>query len=174
MNTKTALVLYTLLIISLFISEIFPPSSIFTTLILFSPLAFLDEKFLGIKRFIKGFIYGILPSVIYFPFLDLNQLFTSLSINVFFLAFGEEVFFRGYLFNTFNIKNIHMKNIFISLLFTLPHLIQIQTLDRFLVFFPSIVFGYLYIYSKTVWSPAVFHYFSNMFYINYLSKVFSF
>ncbi|WP_457644433.1 CPBP family glutamic-type intramembrane protease [Persephonella sp.] len=78
------------------------------------------------------------------------------------------MFFRGYLFSAIPIKNIHIKNIVISLMFTLPHVIINPHLFSLLTFFPSLIFGYLYIGSGSIIAPFVFHLFSNLFFQLYL------
>lgn len=147
---------------------------IYITLLI--PISFFDLKKLGVLEFKKGFLWGLLSSLIYMPFI-----FKSLSfslVNQIPYVFSEEIFFRGYLLSRFNekFKNIHLNNIIVSLLFTIPHIIINPSIISVLVFFPSVIFGYLFIHTRSIYAPVIFHYFSNLFFQLYLTKssIFSF
>jgi len=125
------------------------------------PIVFISEKQLGIKN-LKSLVMGLVFSLIYMPFLK-EKLFLP---NLFLKAFFEEVFFRSYLQNTFqNNLNIHLSIIITSILFTIPHILINSEIISILVFIPSILFGYLYAFNKSIWTSSIFHYFSNLFYI---------
>ncbi len=139
-------------------------------LVLLLPLSFFDLKKLGIFEFKKGILWGFLSSIIYFPFIIQNFSFGLLNQVPY--VFSEEVFFRGFLLTKFNerFNNIHLNNILVSALFTVPHVIINPSLVSILVFFPSVIFGYLFIYTKSIYAPVIFHYFSNLFFQIYLTK----
>ncbi len=134
--------------------------------ILIFPLIVKKPEDIGLKNIKKGFFYGFLSSLIYFPFIWNNV--SIYSFSQIGQVFGEELFFRGYLFNTLRINNPHLKNIVISGLFTIPHIIVYTNFLSALTFFPSLIFGYLYIRTGSIIAPAIFHLFSNIFFQNYL------
>ncbi len=171
---KNFLIFYIILICFILLSKF---NSFFINIayiILILPLAFYDLKKLGFQNYKKGFLYGVLSSVIYLPFIISGISFNHiLQIPQ---VFAEEVFFRGYGFSSFeNRFNIHTLNIFLSLLFTVPHVIVNPSLISVLVFFPSIVFGYLFIYTRSIVAPVIFHWLSNvffqLFFYDFLSKI---
>jgi membrane protease YdiL (CAAX protease family) len=88
------------------------------------------------------------------------------------VALPEEVFFRGYLQNKLgnNIRGV----IIVSLLFALGHFITLCLggghniaicSQAVLTFFPSLVMGYLYLKTKTLWASIIFHFFANIVHI---------
>ncbi len=139
-------------------------------IILLLPLSFFDLKKMGIFEFKKGILWGFLSSAIYFPFVFKS--FSFVLLNQIPYVFSEEIFFRGFLLQRFNEKfnNIHLNNIAVSILFTIPHILINPSLVSVLVFFPSIIFGYLFIYTRSIYAPVIFHYFSNLFFQLYLTK----
>ncbi len=68
--------------------------------------------------------------------------------NQLYIAMVEEIIFRGILlslirdFIKFTYKNLSIANIITSIIFSLAHLITHPPLWAFLVFFPSLIFGY--------------------------------
>ena len=170
---KKWIILYTFLIVSLFLSNFIPFFYYTVPLILSYPLLVDDLQLLGFKNYKKGFILGIVSSLFYVPFLNLEVLNIKETLNMSFIVLLEEVFFRGYLFKEISFpKNIHLKNIFISLLFAISHIVLYLDLTKFFVFFPSIIFGYLFIYTGSIAAPFIFHIFSNLFFISFFSKYF--
>ncbi len=100
--------------------------------------------------------------------LSLNLVITHLVV----IAFPEEAFFRGYLQEQLgnNIKSI----LIVSMLFSLGHVLTIcfakgslglHCLTALLTFFPSLVMGYLYYKSGSVWGSTIFHFLANLAYI---------
>jgi len=84
----------------------------------------------------------------------------------------EEVFFRGYLQEEMgnNLKAILM----VSLLFAVGHLAVrcmgfgcsgAGYVENLLTFFPSLVMGYMYLVSGTLWANIIFHFLANVVYI---------
>ncbi len=159
------ILLYIFLIISLILAKLNGYFYILSAFVLVSPLVFYKLDKFGLFS-IKGIIYGFAASAVYFPFLN----FSLIPINQITQVFLEEVFFRGYIQNEFFKKfNIHISILLTSILFTIPHLITNFSVFSLLTFFPSIVFGYLYYYSKSIWTSAIFHFFSNWFFLsNYM------
>ncbi|WP_457643157.1 CPBP family glutamic-type intramembrane protease [Persephonella sp.] len=156
---KTA-VLYLILIFLVFAGRFFPYSGFFIPIVLVIPLLVEKDVRLGLSKF-SGITAGILASVPFFPFLT-----SVFNLSVFLQAFFEEVFFRAYLQEKVIKKTgVHTGIVLTSLLFVVPHLINSFSLLSALTFFPSVIFGYLFFYFRSVWAPAVFHYFSNLFFI---------
>jgi len=165
-----SLSLYFALIFSLIGSRYFSFLTDFVPVVLLSPLLFFNLEKMGLFSIKRGIIYGITFSAVYFPFINWETFFSLKTLDIFFLAFCEEIFFRGYLLNVFKMNSFHKKNILVSVLFTLPHLIFSISPDRFLVFLPSLLFGYLYFYTRTVWSSTIFHFFSNIFFMDFFGR----
>ncbi len=156
---KQVALLYFLLIISVLLSKFFVFLSFLQFLILILPLLLLDERYLGLRNF-KAVFIGFLSSAVYLPFINFSNLYLHTLPQV----FAEEVFFRAFLQNKLAEKlNIHLSIILTSILFAIPHIILRPDIFSALTFFPSILFGYLYYYTKSVWSSTLFHYFSNLF-----------
>ena len=170
---KSWVVLYIFLLISLFLSNFVSVFYYAVPILLAYPLFSDDLKLLGFKNYKIGIILGIVSSLFYIPFINWEVLNIKETLNMLFVVFLEEVFFRGYLFKEITLpKNIHLKNIFISFLFAVSHIVLYLDLTKFFVFFPSIIFGYLYIYSSSIIAPFLFHIFSNLFFISFFSKYF--
>lgn len=98
--------------------------------------------------------------------------YSFIVVQFLLVALPEEVFFRGYLQNQFgnNIKAI----IIVSVLFSIAHLTTIclfggaggmTCAQNGLTFFPSLVMGYLYYKTGTLWSSILFHFFANIVHI---------
>jgi len=98
---------------------------------------------------------------------DLSYSFILMQLLL--VALPEEVFFRGYLQSKIgnNIKGI----IIVSLLFAAGHFITLCLggghnlaicSQAILTFFPSLVMGYLYLASRTLWASIIFHFFANI------------
>ncbi len=168
---KDFLILYFILICFVILSKL---NSFFINLayiVLLIPLAFYDLKKLGFQNYGKGFMYGTGASLVYLPFI-----INGFSINHFLQipqVFAEEVFFRGFGLSSFDKMNVHLSNVLISILFTIPHVIINPSILSVLVFFPSIVFGYLFIYTRSIVAPVIFHWLSNVFFQVFLYKLLS-
>ena len=87
------------------------------------------------------------------------------------VAIPEEVFFRGYLQKQFG--NDYRAVIVVSFLFAIAHLVIVCAtagvlgicIQNGLTFFPSLVMGYLYMKTGTLWSSIFFHFFANVVHI---------
>ncbi|GJM16976.1 MAG: hypothetical protein DHS20C13_23030 [Thermodesulfobacteriota bacterium] len=136
------------------------------------------------KGILTGFVVSVVLLSVYTAVIYSYGLYTGqkLVINslpaafiltqLLMVALPEEVFFRGYLQNKLgnNIKGI----IIVSLLFAAGHFIT-QCLggghniavcsQAILTFFPSLVMGYLYLKTKTLWASIIFHFFANIVHI---------
>lgn len=89
------------------------------------------------------------------------------------ISLPEEAFFRGFLQEELgnNIKSIFV----VSVLFALGHLITIcafsghfglHCISALLTFLPSLVMGFLYYKTKSIWGSVIFHFLANIAYIS--------
>jgi membrane protease YdiL (CAAX protease family) len=133
---------------------------------------------LGFQNIKKGLIWGTAISLIILPFyylfvpernsIALNS-FISLIPYYFGVALGEEVFFRGFFYSTFENENLvgsllTKNNLVSSILFGIAHALIYYNPSMFKVFFPSLVMGFLYERSGSIVAPIVFHCFSDVVY----------
>ncbi len=88
------------------------------------------------------------------------------------IAFPEEFFFRGYIQRT--LGGGWSAIIAASMLFALAHLLVICVFtgggacgQNALTFFPSLVMGYLYMRTGTIWSSVFFHFAANTVYLSF-------
>ena len=88
------------------------------------------------------------------------------------IAFPEEFFFRGYLQR--NLGGGWGAIVAASVLFALAHLLAICVFtgggvcgQNALTFFPSLVMGYLYMRTGTIWSSVFFHFAANIVYLSF-------
>lgn len=99
--------------------------------------------------------------------------FNYILIQAFAVAFPEEFFFRGYLYDRFVERFPHRFTLFgapfgwgmvwLSLLFAFSHsLISLQWWHVF-IFFPSLAFCWLRAKSGVIWGSVLFHLLSNLF-----------
>jgi len=136
----------------------------------------------------KGVLVGLAVSIVllllYVAVLVGYGMYKGLSLELNFLSYSfvltqlllvalpEEVFFRGYLQYKLgnNIKGI----VIVSLLFALGHFVTLcigggyniaVCSQAVLTFFPSLVMGYLYFRTKTLWASILFHFLANVVYI---------
>lgn len=185
------LTFYVLVILLILLSKFFLPSnyviSIAAVLMLLPILLKADGGFL--KSDLRGVLLGlgvsaillsIYTAVIFLYGLYAGQKLVINSLPVAFIltqllmvALPEEVFFRGYLQNKLgnNIKGV----IIVSLLFAVGHFITLCLggghniaicSQAILTFFPSLVMGYLYLKTKTLWASIIFHFFANIVHIS--------
>lgn len=77
-------------------------------------------------------------------------------------AIGEELIFRGILQKIFInwTRNIHFSVIFTAIIFSGFHFQFYGFLPRFLL---GVLFGYLFVWSKTIWLPIIAHFVNNGF-----------
>ncbi len=165
---KLEIILYTILISFAVLTKVSLYFYYGIYFVLLLPLSFCNLKKIGLFEIKKGFVFGVLSSAIYFPFIIGKISFSMLNQIPY--VFSEEIFFRGFLLQQLNEKfsNVHLNNLVVSILFTIPHVIINPSLFSVLVFIPSIIFGYLFIYTKSIYAPVIFHYFSNIFFQTYL------
>ena len=89
---------------------------------------------------------------------------SGLIVNIFMIgllaAVGEELLFRSVLIRLFNqwFKNIHIAVIVSALLFSAFHLQFYGFLPRFIL---GLLFGYLFVWSGSVWLPILAHFVNN-------------
>ncbi|MGB2691850.1 MAG: CPBP family intramembrane glutamic endopeptidase [Thermodesulfobacteriota bacterium] len=190
LQNKTPLTFYVFVILIILLSKFFIPSnyvvSIAAVLMLLPILLKPDGGFF--KSDLRGILLGlgvsaillsIYTAVIFLYGLYAEQKLVINSLPVAFIltqllmvALPEEVFFRGYLQNKLgnNIKGI----IIVSLLFAVGHFITLCLggghniaicSQAILTFFPSLVMGYLYLKTKTLWASIIFHFFANIVHI---------
>ncbi len=97
-----------------------------------------------------------------------DYLLTTLSI-IFLTALPEEWFFRGYFMQRLQDFGSRpwLANVVSSLLFMLLH-IPSQGGVGLLVFFPSLLFGYVYQYSRNLIVVVLLHALANLFFIIYI------
>lgn len=88
------------------------------------------------------------------------------------IAFPEEFFFRGYIQRT--LGGGWSAIVAASALFALAHLLVICVFagggvcgQNALTFFPSLVMGYLYMRTGTIWSSVFFHFAANIVYLSF-------
>ena len=181
---------YVFIILVIFLSQVFlPPNyviSIAAMLMLFPVLLKADGDWF--RHDPRGVVIGIIVSagllliytaVIFFYglYTDKTLIWNKLSVSfiltqLLLVALPEEVFFRGYLQTKLgnNIKGI----IIVSLLFAVGHFITLCLggghsisicAQSILTFFPSLVMGYLYFATKSLWASIIFHFFANIVHI---------
>lgn len=184
------LAVYVLVISTIFIAKFFLPSnyviSIAALLMLFPVLLKADGRFF--RSDFKGVLLGLGVSAallsVYVVVIALYGHYTgkSLVVNALSVSFiltqlllvalPEEVFFRGYLQQKIgnNIKGV----IIVSLLFAVGHFVTLCLggghniaicSQAVLTFFPSLVMGYLYVVTKSLWASIIFHFFANIVHI---------
>ncbi len=170
------------------LTRIFFPdfSFAFAALILFSTPFLMTHRVRGLKWEPRGLLIGVLVSIVILPtYILLDSLLTGATIKLdrisailivlqlFFVALPEEVFFRGYLQEKLgnNLKGV----VVVSVLFALGHFFTLCVASGFaggictqsvLTFFPSVIMGYLYARTGTLWGSIIFHFFSNLVYIS--------
>lgn len=187
---KTPLAFYVLIIAAIFLGRMFLPANYVTALaaalMLFPILIKADGGFFRSDSYgivlglvVSAVLLAIYTAVIYFYGLYSGQHMVINSLPPAFIltqllmvALPEEVFFRGYLQKKLgnNIKGV----IIVSLLFALGHFITLCLAgghniaicsQAVLTFFPSLVMGYLYLRTGTLWASIIFHFFANIVHI---------
>lgn len=136
----------------------------------------------------KGALVGLAVSIVllllYIAILVGYGMYKGLSLELNFLSYSfvltqlllvalpEEVFFRGYL--QYKLGNNTKGIVIVSLLFALGHFVTLciggghniaVCSQAVLTFFPSLVMGYLYFRTKTLWASILFHFLANVVYI---------
>ena len=93
-----------------------------------------------------------------------NTSIPSLAVNLFMVgilaSIGEELLFRAVLIPLFKdwFKNVHVAIIISSILFSAFHLQFYGFMPRFLL---GMIFGYLFVWSGSVWLPIFAHFINN-------------
>ena len=180
-NYKPILV-YFILIAAIFVFlQVFPKYVITFAAVSFLAVPYLFGKGLKLGFKVRPFLISLLISIViigiylisyYFinnksinlEALSLNLIITHLIV----IAFPEEAFFRGYLQQELgnDIKSIFI----VSALFALGHFLTIciasgsfglHCVSALLTFFPSLVMGYMYYKSESIWGCTVFYFLSN-------------
>ncbi|MCX7989319.1 MAG: CPBP family glutamic-type intramembrane protease [Aquificaceae bacterium] len=150
------LLLYSLLILSLLFHKFYglPNLSLFLLLL---PLVFLPSDRFGLRS-VWNLSLLLLP-VLYLLY---PKNFLGLSLQ----AFAEELFFRGYLMQSFS-------NLKVSFLFTIPHVILYGDLWSWLTFFPSLFYGFAYRKTSSLALVTVLHLSSNVLWFRFLNPLLS-
>lgn len=144
-----------------------------TALLFFLPL--LDRQwrpicFYGFKN--HFYIWGLI-GLCYFSLLIINEEYIAIALNIIvFTALPEEWFFRCYFLQRLELfnKNLWLANGVCSIFFAVLH-IPTQGWLGLLVFFPSLLFGYVYQKSKNLVLVVLLHGLSNLVYIMYLQNL---
>ena len=91
---------------------------------------------------------------------SLSVLLVNLFVLALIPAIGEELFFRGLLINLLRnmVKNHHLIIIMTAVVFSALHFQFSGLIPRILL---GVVYGYLYIWSRSVWLPAIAHFINN-------------
>lgn len=123
-----------------------------------------NDLFFGIKISLLILLPPFILAVLYLKqisYISLNFLFYQL----FAVALPEELFFRGLIQHS--LGNSLKAVVITSLLFSLAHLNHVISNGNFfalLVFFPSIVMGWIYMKRLNILPSVVFHFLSNISY----------
>ena len=126
-----------------------------------------------------GLVLGFIVLPLFLLNFDRVIIFNVLE-QVLFIAFAEEVLWRGYFQKRISDWIGLHKGIFLtSLVFGLGHLISIHAIEGYLI--PSyslmtlaqtsiggLIFGYLFAWSRSIWPGAILHLFGNVFF-SYIS-----
>ena len=125
---------------------------------------------LGYREFLRGTVWGVAASAVVLPLFYFSFKTSSFSLEKalqslpFFLgiAVGEETFFRGFFYATFENENLigswlTKNNLVSSLLFGVAHALIYYDPSAFKVFLPSLVMGWLYERSGSLGAPIIFH-----------------
>ncbi len=153
--------LFLLFIILSYLSNLFLYLAYITLLL---PLLIEPLDKLGFKNIKKGVLYGFILS---FPLIAFSKSIFWENVNTIFQVFAEELFFRGYLQEKLN-ENLgrEVSILLTSILFTIPHIIIEPNFISLLTFFPSLIFGYAFYYTKSIVTPTILHYSSNTFFLS--------
>ena len=132
-----------------------------------------DRKvFKNIKFYAPVTLLVICYLVLFVIQADLDYVTTAISV-IFLIALPEEWFFRYYYLQQLEIggRRAWVNNIICSLLFTAAH-IPTQGLAGMAVFFPSLVFGYVYQRSRSLIIIVLLHGLANLLYVTYFQHQF--
>lgn len=135
---------------------------------------------LGVSAIIIG-AYVLVFCVFVRPGVDVGAILGSyapaglvgIAVQMFVIALTEEVFFRGYLLQRIGMTITGV--VIVSALFALGHFVVAffgaswgagASIVTLLTFFPSLVMGYMYLRSRNLWPPIIFHFLANMVYVS--------
>jgi len=180
--TDGSIVAYVIVIFVITLLRRFLPSFVLpvAALLFFSTPYLMKSKVTGLKWNLRGVLLGLVASVVILSIylvivnkpIKLGKIsYTLLILQLFLVALPEEVFFRGYLQEKIgnNLKGI----LIVSSLFAIGHFatvclgggyVGIACLKTLLTFFPSIVMGFMYAKTGTIWGNVVFHFLANVVY----------
>lgn len=190
-NYLIPLVIYVLLITLVYLMRVFLPwqfvVSLSALLMLSLPLV-IKADLSDLRWDTKGVLTGIGVSAAilmiyvcvlygYGLYSGRSLVFNRLSypfilVQLLLVALPEEVFFRGYLQRT--LGNTVKGVIAVSFLFALAHFVTLCLAGEgssvcgqaVLTFFPSLVMGYLYLRTGTLWASVIFHFLANIVHIS--------
>ncbi|MCI0454173.1 MAG: CPBP family intramembrane metalloprotease [Candidatus Dadabacteria bacterium] len=179
-DTVNSILLYVIITLIITLLRRFLPDYALpiAALLFFSAPYLMKSKVTGLKWNLYGLLLGIVVSVVILSIyvvvvnkpLQFSRVSYDLFISEFFLvALPEEVFFRSYLQEKIgnNLRGV----LIVSLLFAIAHFVVICVgggysgvgcLKTLLTFFPSIIMGFMYARSGTLWGSITFHYLSNV------------
>lgn len=183
--------LYALIIITILAMKFFIPRPYVTSvaaLLMLSVPILMGTGSSSLRWDLRGIVIGIIVSAVLLllytgavaligVYTDKSLFFRMLSytfilVQLLLVALPEELFFRGYLQNKLgnNVKGV----IIVSLLFAIGHFITLclggshnisLCSQAVLTFFPSLVMGYLYLATGTLWASIIFHFLANVVHI---------
>ncbi|NIP38260.1 MAG: CPBP family intramembrane metalloprotease [Candidatus Dadabacteria bacterium] len=184
---KKPLLVYVFSVVSIFVFLLLLPKYVITYVaVLFLSVPYLFGKGLNLKLKPASILFSIVvTAVIIGIYLLLFYLITKRAVNIevlslnlvvthlIVIAFPEEAFFRGYLQKELgnNIRSIFI----VSVLFALGHFLTIclaqgsiglHCVTALLTFFPSLIMGYLFYKSNSIWGSAIFHFLANLAFIS--------
>ena len=159
----------------------YPQHSSLITLVLLTGIPIIifkkSPEELGLKNFKRGFLWGAFFSLLILPLFYLIapeksqfQISQAVFLIPYYLgiAVGEEVFFRGFFYSTFENESLFSfltkNNLVSSTLFAVAHALVYYNPEMFKVFFPSLVMGFLFERSGSLLAPIIFHCLSDVVY----------
>ena len=99
-------------------------------------------------------------------FPSITVLTTQVAVQVLAVALPEEVFFRGYLQTRLEdvngLRRCEVALLVAAVLFALSHVVGSFQVVRLLTFFPGLVFGWLWMKTRSLYAPILFHAFCNV------------
>jgi len=185
------LAVYALVVASILLMKLFLPwpwvVSVSALIMLAVPL-FLKHDTSDLKWHPRGILLGLIVSALllaaYLAVVWGYGLYSGQSIvahrlsysfiltQLLLVALPEEVFFRGYLQH--RLGNTVKSVVIVSALFAVGHFITLciggdhstaACAQAILTFFPSLVMGYLYLVTGTLWASIIFHFLANIVHI---------
>ena len=187
---RTPVLFYFLFLVTILVLKQFlDPGTVFSmsaALMLLIPFLIKSERnyfYFNKRGFIRGAVISLIILAVYLAVMLAYGYFTGRQpglretgatffiVQLLLVAIPEEVFFRGYLQREFG--NDIRAVIAVSILFAIAHLVIVCAssgsagvcVQNGLTFFPSLVMGYLYLKTGTLWSSIFFHFFANVVHI---------